>query len=271
MISRGVLYVATGKKYLDEAVTSAQSVKTFMPHLHTTIFTDDPDFHSACFDEIRHIKNPQYSYIDKIEPLKASPYHRTLYLDSDTYISCNFEELFMLLDRFDIAVAHDTWRIGYPVATCPDSFLELNTGVILYKNDRAVIDLFDDWLSYYKKQMSADPTVPHDQSAFRKVLYDSDLSLYILPSEYNYTVWFPGFIGAQGKVKIVHGRNGRLTQTAKWINESLAARVFIPDRKFFHRSSFNILSPGDQKIVEIFGKIIEARSRIFRFFRSGFR
>jgi len=267
MNSRGVLYVATGEQYLNEAAISAQSVKACMPQMHITVFTDQPGINIACFDEIGIIEDPQYSYIDKIQPLKKSPYERTLFLDSDTYIADPCEELFELLDRFDLAAAHDTWRLGYNVPNCPDSFVEFNTGVILYQQNQKFKEFIDRWHLDYKNQLKKDPTVSNDQSAFRKALYNSSLSLYVLPSEYNYTVWFPGFIGACGKVKILHGRNDRFVQTANWINASREARVFIPSTAFLNRSSFNILSPRGQLLTSALSQVISAKKKIRNFSR----
>jgi len=48
---------------------------------------------------------------DKILPLLDSPFNRTVFLDTDTQVCSEFFELFDLLDRFDLAVAHAPWRI----------------------------------------------------------------------------------------------------------------------------------------------------------------
>ncbi len=265
MTSKGIIYVATGVRYRDEAITSAQSVKRCMPNMHITIFTDSRQFDNPCFDTVQLVNNPCYSYIDKIGPLKHSPYDRTLFLDSDTFVCCSCEEIFELLDRFDIATTHDTWRLGHPVSDCTDAFTELNTGVILYKRSPVVHEFFDQWLSFYRTQLEKEtPAPPHDQSSFRKVIYDSRLSLYILSSEYNYTLWFPGFAGAGSNVKIIHGRTGRLAQSGTKINESTEARVFIPSIDFFKQPSFNSLSSGDQRIMRLMNRLATGLRKVSR-------
>ncbi len=46
--------------------------------------------------------------------MSASPYEHTLFLDADTYICDNINELFDLLELFDLALAHDTFRLFDP-------------------------------------------------------------------------------------------------------------------------------------------------------------
>jgi hypothetical protein len=267
MIPRGVLYVATGRKYLDEAVRSARSVKACMPGIHATLFTDASDVIDPCFDEIRRLENPRYSYIDKIAPLKDSPYERTLFLDTDTCVCVSCDELFTLLDRFEIAAAHDTDR-GPVVPGCPDAFVEINSGVMAYRNTPAVHRLFDRWLATYRAQLTDAVPTPNDQTAFRRVLYESGVSFYALPSEYNYTLWHPGFVGARGVVKILHGRSSTIARTAPWINASDKARVFVPSLAFVDGRTFGILSRRGWPLTRLVGWCVRALRRI-RGFPSG--
>jgi hypothetical protein len=48
-MSTGVIYVATGQQYIQEALISAYSLKEKMPNLKTTIFSDEA-LTDKCFD-----------------------------------------------------------------------------------------------------------------------------------------------------------------------------------------------------------------------------
>ena len=73
------------------------------------------------FEQVITIEDPQYSYVDKVNAMPLSPYNRTLFLDTDTYVYASLEHLFVLLDRFELAAAHDPWRYGYNLG-CPEGF-----------------------------------------------------------------------------------------------------------------------------------------------------
>src|SRR6266550_8544105 len=100
----GVIYVATGSpNYIDEACNSAYSCKEKMPEMHITIFSDQR-INATCFDKFIILQSSHNGYLDKIMAMQQSPYERTLFLDTDTYICSNFSELFGLLDKYDIGI-----------------------------------------------------------------------------------------------------------------------------------------------------------------------
>jgi hypothetical protein len=225
-VSVGVIYVATGQKYIDEACVSAASLKDKMPDMHVTLFSDR-DVRVGHFDKIVLIENPHYGMADKILSIQQSPYERTLYLDADTYICDDVSELFALLDRFDIAATHKGRRFWFPAEGVPESFPEFNGGVISFKNSPLVRDLFVDWYRRFKHHKpSADfPAVP-DEAAFREAMYFSNVRIATLTSEYN--CQFSHFGGFQNRtVKILHGRHPDLPAIAKAINANTGKRVFL--------------------------------------------
>lgn len=63
-MSRGVVYIATGEKYIVEAVYSAASVKAIHPDLPITLFTDSKTKHDN-FDTILPTGPPQPAYFNK--------------------------------------------------------------------------------------------------------------------------------------------------------------------------------------------------------------
>jgi hypothetical protein len=83
--SRGIIYIVTGQKFVDEACRSAASVKRCMSDIPITIFSDVP-LNSAHFEQVVPIANPTHGPEDKIINIAKSPYPDTLYLDSDTHM-----------------------------------------------------------------------------------------------------------------------------------------------------------------------------------------
>lgn len=203
-MSKGVIYYSTGEYYLKEAENSAASLKNEMPDIDITLYSDmEPT--SECFDRCVEIKPRKHPWLHRITYLKDTPYDKTLFLDTDTYVHESFDELFKLLDRFDIAAARSPGRYNsdydYQRDT-PESFPDFNCGVILYNNSPKVIEAFELWEDGYRPYADSELT---DQPFFTDAVYESDLSVTVLPREYNCRFMFPGYI--YGSPKILHGRD----------------------------------------------------------------
>lgn len=65
-----------------------------------------------------------------------------------------------MLKNFDIAVAHAPSRIVYQIKKLPESFPEMNTGVILFKSSHCVNLFFQEWLNIYNRDMKKETTPP---------------------------------------------------------------------------------------------------------------
>lgn len=83
-MSKGVIYIATGEKYIQEALKSAASLKDKIPSLPITLFSSEY-VSSKVLNEVILIENPQYGWIDKITYISQTPYEETLFIDTDTY------------------------------------------------------------------------------------------------------------------------------------------------------------------------------------------
>jgi hypothetical protein len=193
--SRGVLYIAIGERYANAAVTSAQSVRRAMPNLAIAVASnavvDGPFDHQITVSEAD-------GYRAKIVGMAQTPFERTLMLDVDTYVIADIGELFELLDRFDMALAHAPRRFVMRFAEVPAAFAEFNTGVICYRRTPAVSSLFDDWLAEF------DAIGERDQAPFRRVAYRApEIRIATLTPEYNQRFLMAGFFGQP--TKILHG------------------------------------------------------------------
>jgi len=182
---RGVIYIATGEKYVEMAARSAKSLKSHSPNIPTYIFTDCNVDRYSCFDGSANIPSTQPGYLNgaKLDYHDKTPFKKTLFLDADTRVCENITHMFDVLDRFDIAVAYEPGRTRelekYP-GLAPRGFLPVNSGVILYKSTDSVIELMKNWQEAHIKSgnRQAQPTL-------RDQLWLSDIRLLILPPEYN--------------------------------------------------------------------------------------
>lgn len=178
----GVLFVATGD-YAKAANEAAASIRRHSPGIGIQLFTDKQDIPAENFDHIAPIPNPHMR--SKVDFISLSRFERTLYLDTDIRIVEDISEMFTLLDRFDIAVAHAHLR-NHPSTSqlwrcpIPESFPQMNGGIILFKNSTEVLKLLGDWSAAYKEAGFA-----KDQVTLRELLWLSDLRIATLPPEYN--------------------------------------------------------------------------------------
>ena len=228
MNRNGILYIATGEKYFREALSSLNSVRKYCPDIQVCIRTDQDvevdDPHCA----VEIIQSSNDGMGDKVTQLQDTPFESTLFLDTDTWVCENIIGLFELLERFELAVAFAP-KMGvsdiYGIR-CPDSFAELNTGVLLYRKCESVSKMYAAWKEKYD-QIRANGIKAHDQPAFRHALYHSEVEFFVLPHEYNFRVNKVNAARA-GRVYILHGRNIDLASLAKRINRSSGQRAYFP-------------------------------------------
>lgn len=204
MSSEGVIYVATGDDFIEEAKLSARQLKSVVPSVNATLFCDQAEVNGA-FDYVKKIPNPKHDYYDKIRQMQETPYDKTIYFDTDIYPTSDFRDLFELLDAFEIGAAHDPTQSSLLkeglYEQVPASFPEYNTGVLAFQSTDTVLSLLREWQTEYERKQADHP---HDQASFRKVVYESDLRLATLPRTYNCLCRESDKVC--GPVSIFHGR-----------------------------------------------------------------
>jgi hypothetical protein len=216
-LSFGVLYVATGLPFLQEAIASARSLHSSNPEIPIAIFTNiDVSEHCELFDIVRIIENAKYDSNDKIFAIANSPFEKTVFIDTDTRILCDISDLRRLLERFDIALALDPIRSDQDQPSIPDCFPTLNSGLIAYRRNAKTAKLFDEWLMAFRSQPDEPGKTRRDQPPFRKVMWESDVRYAVLPDEYNLRVIFEHMIGGNAYVKVLHGRHEKLEIAMKY-------------------------------------------------------
>jgi hypothetical protein len=232
--TQGILYIATGGKYIRAGIRSAESVRAHCPDLPTHLYADWKqhgfDFHESPypFTSVEHIDDPHRR--SKVDYMSRTPFDRTLYLDTDTALQADIRGMFELLDRFDIALVHahrrnaparlKDWRVRLPAA-----FPQFNSGVVLYRRTPAVTELLDSWRRAFHEAGLA-----QDQVTLRELLWSSDLRIATLPPEYNVRFIKYHFLWSreEATTQIFHRRrfhDGRFWFLRKWVR--VVGRSFV--------------------------------------------
>lgn len=224
MQQRGFVLVGTGERYIREIKLLITNIRKYYPKFPIAIFTDTPVSYDGVINQI--IPDPTYSFWDKIRYMYKAPFDECVFLDTDIYLTGPVDELFMMLEHFDLIAPHapiDENRSGLP-----DSFAELNTGVIGFKKSLKMQTFFQKWDEIYGIDIRTDKSgfIPPDQPSFRETLYFSSLSFCMLPHEYNCMLDYPTFLS--GEVRILHGRKHDKEKMSHFINHELVNRVYIP-------------------------------------------
>lgn len=206
--TRGVMYVATGKKYIRSAIKSAWSVRKHNPNLNVHLFANWQEFgfdftHSPePFTSVESIDSPYYR--SKVDYSVRTPFDRTLYMDTDTRVLADILPLFDLLDRFDMALAHAPNRISNLTnwrTPVPTSFPQYNCGIIVYRRSDKVWKVLHEWIdAFHNAKYFA------DQITFREIIWLSDLRVATLAPEYNlrHIKYMLLWGGREARPKILH-------------------------------------------------------------------
>ncbi len=242
----GVVYVATGEFFAQEAIESARQIKNLNREVKIALFTDKR-YGSDYIDHEIVIEEPLHSVKDKMLCLPKSPFYYNLFADSDTYFVEDPSNLQNIFDYCDFACTHAPQRINYDVENMPDWFPEVNGGLLLYSLSQETMQFFVKWREYYEadeelfKNEKGDsnkwPHGLHEQPTLRKALFESGLRLYILPPEYNFRTIFPNFAG--GKISMLHGRMKQWGKFVEEINRSHYPRIVCPNERYNSYYVFN--------------------------------
>ncbi|MCP4440186.1 MAG: hypothetical protein GY810_14680 [Aureispira sp.] len=237
-MQQGYIYVATGEKYIKEAEQSAQTLKKVSPQAHVTLITNEP-YTSTIFDGVKVVsytndepENWKKGLVFKVIGFLASPYEKTVFIDSDTYICEDTSDLLGMLDYFDLLICHDYYdkaEVSHEGQTVK-GYYPYNTGVVTYRKSEAILAFLELWKKLYLDELD---TFWSDQPAFMKALMLSSVRIHVLSSVYNFrflnNVAFP----ENEKVKIIHGRCSmdEFKKIETTINQDTAQRVWVANRR----------------------------------------
>ena len=168
-----------------------------------------------------------YLPIDKTCAHEA-PFDQVVFLDTDTYVVSDISETFAILSNFDIAALQALQRgWHYPAPEVPKVFCEYNTGVLVFNNNEKVKSFFKEWRACHEKLLREKISIKNnDQPAFRITLFQSDLRVASLPSEYHFRGNIPNCLMGDAKLIHCHGNQAKI---ASVVNSEMGLRVYIPD------------------------------------------
>jgi hypothetical protein len=198
-LKKGILYIATGPGYISEAIASATSCKQHNKHPIALITDSASHALPAGLFDIVIVKQASFSYVDKLL-MRHTPFDHTIFLDTDTYIVAELDDLFRILDFREFAIHQADEGYEYQMPDVSNAMPEFNTGVIAFKLTQPVNTLFDNW----EASFSINTAIKTDQYHLRKVLYASDVTFAVFSSAYNFIIYYPNFVIQ--KVKVLHGR-----------------------------------------------------------------
>ena len=251
----GILYKATGDRYVEEADTSAASAKQHAPELTTALITDQTQV------ELPHIDLLLESDRD-LEPDNSSnilypdmsPFDRTIYLDTDTMIHDDISHLFNILDPNDIGVTLAPNLARVP--TLPEPYRSFSGGILVFDTCPPVNRFFERWHDTYW-EWREQSNITKNQPALSAALHESGLDIHVLPMEYNTFLSIGNSVGfLYFDCKISHGRpQSMLPQIVEELNQELGRRVYFVGPGIRSDYRLKILHFGGSSV---FSKVLNA-------------
>lgn len=226
------MYSSSGESNVAAALASARSSLRRNPVPHVLFASPPPESVSEeaglSIEAFEASDNP---YADKIANMRRSPFQRTIFLDSDTYVIREIAHVFELLDRYELAAALAPGYRGLGDPEVPTAFCEFNTGLVAWRASRRTAAFMACWQQTYIAWQREPPfrragesRGKADQPAFRRCAWEHQMRIVVLPSEYNYRTGSPGAV--VGRVRVIHGRHDDYERVARKLNERRGPRSF---------------------------------------------
>lgn len=197
----GYVFAATGEVYVTLARRAARTLRKAIPDANVDLFTDtltgDPVFSRE------HTLTDSF-FRPKMEALRRTRFERTIMLDADILVLVRVDELFDILDHYDMAgVAGISRRRVFfnPNLDIPRAIPNINTGVLAVRRNDTTQAFLAEWER--RVRQNGDQL---DQPAFRQLLWEIKPRFLALTQEYNLMykkmidVWF----GDMGYPRILH-------------------------------------------------------------------
>ena len=230
---QGIIYSCSGDFYTGEALRSARSSLRHNPVPHLLFTSGELD--SAEGVSVAHFEPSANPYADKIANIRRSPFERTIYLDTDTFVVDEIVHLLALLDHYDIAVAYAPAYRGLADPGVPQAFYEFNTGVLAWRASDRVAAFLRSWEETYLAWLSEEPfpgaskasnSRRADQPAFRRCAWEHGMRLFVLAPEYNFRLGYPTTV--VDRVHVIHGNHEDYDALAARVNDRQQPRTWPP-------------------------------------------
>jgi hypothetical protein len=223
----GVIYVATGDKFVAEAQASVATLRESNPGLPAGLLTDKAPRHPECWDEVIVAADLTGQGARAKLHMDRAPWECCVFLDTDTMVCGDLSAGFALLDRFDFAGEHSHSGHHYEVPGLPTAFPEINSGVLFWKKNTATQALFERWRQIYDADSMTYGGRKWDQKSLRQAVWQSDVRFTNLPSAYNLMPYFPAAL--EGRIVVAHGRSMKnLERMRDRLAVSDQLRAYVP-------------------------------------------
>ncbi|MEZ6091590.1 MAG: hypothetical protein R3C05_26965 [Pirellulaceae bacterium] len=235
-LGRAIVYACSDVSHIPQTTSSARSAREHMPavpcFLWATPNIDLSQLPTELFSELRPTHGILHSHRPRFESMLQCTAERALFLDGDTLITEPVNELFDLLDHFDIALAaapqylHSEaiqMRIYEKLPAVSTALPEWNGGVIAARVSDPFREFVNRWIEMFA--ICRRHGYHMDQAALRVALATSDLRIATLPTNYNFRPMMPQAI--KGNAKIIHA-HGDLSTIANIVNRTSNPRVWNP-------------------------------------------
>jgi len=239
-----VFWIAAKERYIEEARECSRELHGVMPELERVLFTPD-DTSSDGFDRVAQLP-PRVSdlwYRDSVRYFNMAfdlmrEYDVCLYLDTDVNFLAPFPELFRMVERFDIVAPVGSRRVtGATVQELPPCFPEYEIGVVLFRRNVIVKQLFEEWARLHWEH--TDVYGENDMRSFREAVWNTpELKIERIPTEY--ALRWPFGVYMSLEVKILHGREPdysqwpnapQISDVRRIVNEHMDMRIWSPRDK----------------------------------------
>jgi hypothetical protein len=228
----GVIYVASGDKFLREAETSLASLRATNPGLPAMLLTDRPVSDPGLWDllevdpDLMALTTTGRSCKAKLH-MDRAPWDRCFYLDTDTLIVGDLAPAFALLDRFEFAADQIGGGHHYSIPGLPPSFPELSGGALLWRPTERVRRFFQRWRDLFDEFDQTDLVRTYDQKSLRAAIWESDVRYVRMPSNFNLMSYYPTAV--EREVAVVHGRSfENLRRLDRRMRTSTELRAYVP-------------------------------------------
>jgi hypothetical protein len=209
---RGIITLATGKKFVNQAKNLAYSCMLYCPNLLRAIITDQGDSVKGLYDFIIPYDKNTDPFETKLLLNRYTPFEETLFLDSDTLVYSNANYLFEYLNNQSFVYAGSCRIDGFWCVDIKSTITkfnipwisQLNSGIFLFKRDDIGNQIFEFAHSLYGE---ADRL---NISFFRGSMYSDEPFLGIALGKY-----------LQKPIVNDHGRLGRSTINKKKIHVNI--------------------------------------------------
>jgi hypothetical protein len=228
-LSCGVLYIAFGDRYRDEARQSIASLRRVSPDAQIAVVTDTP----LGMPGVQDLLRPAIRSLEcKPTYIDCSPFDHTLFLDTDTFVARDVRPLFGLLQHYDICAQFGGTQFNGPDGL--DFQARACSGLLLFRKSQPVDRLFQHWRELYAVEKSVkDEQNLADERALTEALAKSEARPGVISPCVHINLNAPNVFHSPAVV--LHGRAPSLRHIAQRINSGWdnstdwAPRVWLPN------------------------------------------